>query len=162
MLLSPEHKDDSSVEPSLAETNGDGPEEASSPSSTFYDKNRSFFDSISCEALDKNGSVVHLTLEHFHRYSYYYGNKLINLMKDHHFCLNVILFSFSCLSLFCGRNRPNWREERKLNIETFGPRSANNFGYWYRGGRGRGYGRGMNNYGMDNGYHPRGGYNYRG
>ena len=40
--------------------------------------------------------------------------------------------------------RPNWREERKLNVETFGARSASMYGRrgGYRGGRYRG-GRGM-------------------
>ena len=42
--------------------------------------------------------------------------------------------------------KPNWREERKLNAETFGVSAySRNRGYYgYRGGRGRGGGRGYN------------------
>lgn len=51
--------------------------------------------------------------------------------------------------LFSGSSRPDWREERKINVETFGVRSSSQFGRrggyrgvsgGYRGGRGRGGG----------------------
>ncbi|ELT99954.1 hypothetical protein CAPTEDRAFT_223725 [Capitella teleta] len=68
-------------------------------------------------------------------------------------------------------NRPNWREERKLNSETFGVSGSYRRGYNYRGGRGgRGGGGGFNRGGYnrggynnrDGGYQPReGGYNNR-
>ena len=54
----------------------------------------------------------------------------------------------SFLSFFRENTKPNWREERKLNAETFGVRSASHYnrrgGYrgGYRGSRGRGGGRG--------------------
>lgn len=54
---------------------------------------------------------------------------------------------FSCWDVCCvasATTRPNWREERKLNVETFGARSASQFSRrgGYRGIRGRG-GRGL-------------------
>lgn len=55
----------------------------------FYDKTKSFFDNISCEASDRSKGIT---------------------------------------------NRPNWREERRLNTETFGTSGYRR----YRGGRGRG------------------------
>lgn len=58
----------------------------------FYDKAKSFFDNISCEATDRAKGA---------------------------------------------NNRPNWKEERKLNAETFGVRSASQFSRrGYRGSRG--------------------------
>ncbi|GAB6021064.1 Protein LSM14 A [Chamberlinius hualienensis] len=93
---------------------------------TCYDKTKSFFDSISCEALERNKG---------------------------------------------GFKRPDWRQERKLNVETFGVatnyrrggfrgrggyRGRGGGGGGYRGGRGRGRGgQGMQGYGRS-GYYGRG------
>lgn len=48
------------------------------------------------------------------------------------------------MCLFRANAKPNWREERKLNAETFGVRSASQYNRrgGYRGYRGRGGGRG--------------------
>lgn len=71
-------------------------EEEEEDDEIFYDKSKSFFDNISCEATERAKG------------------------KD---------------------NRPNWREERKVNAETFGISST-----YRRGGyRGRGGGRGFGN-----------------
>lgn len=94
---------------------------------TCYDKTKSFFDSISCEALERNKGAF---------------------------------------------KRPDWRQERKLNVETFGVatnyrrgafrgrggyRGRGGGGGGYRGGRGRGRGgQGMQGYGGRSGYYGRG------
>jgi protein LSM14 len=105
-----------------AEHDGGGPpsadEEEEEDTTMYYDKTKSFFDNISCEASERaKGS----------------------------------------------NNRPNWREERKLNAETFGLRSASQYNRrgGYRGNRGRGGGgRGDGSRGYGG---PRGGRgNYRG
>lgn len=97
------------------EASADEEEEAEEEPPIFYDKAKSFFDSISCEALDKSRG---------------------------------------------GGGRPNWKEERKMNTETFGVPGTS---YNRRGGRGRGgrgyYGRGRGG-GWNSGY--RGGMGYRG
>lgn len=90
----------------------------------FYDKSKSFFDNISCEATDRAKGTS---------------------------------------------SRPNWREERKLNVETFGVRSATQFNRRsYRGNRGyRSGGRGGGDVGFSgarrggdkNGYSFNYGYN---
>lgn len=106
-----------SVEPKSTDANSIG---------TCYDKTKSFFDTISCEALERNKGAF---------------------------------------------KRPDWRQERKLNVETFGV--ATNYrrgafrgrggyrgrggGGGYRGGRGRGRGgQGMQGYGGRSGYYGRG------
>lgn len=96
-------------------------EEEEEEEHVYYDKSKSFFDSISCESLDRAK-----------------GNS----------------------------NRTSWREERKLNVETFGTSDLRrgygrgfrgNRGYNnYRGGRGRGGG-GYRGRGGYQGYAPRGG-----
>lgn len=89
----------------------------------YYDKQKSFFDSISCDATDRAKG---------------------------------------------GNQRPNWREERKLNAETFGVSAySRNHYYGYRGGRGRGGRGGYNSRGGGmrggrGGYQNRGGNGYRG
>lgn len=99
------------------------PEEAKSDSPVkppCYDKSRSFFDSISCEAVERSK-----------------GNT----------------------------QRTDWRQERKLNAETFGLPFNQRRGGYHRGGGGggRGYygGRGGGNGGYyrqnNDGYQPRGG-----
>ena len=52
--------------------------------------------------------------------------------------------SFLWWCVVSATTRPNWREERKLNVETFGARSASQYSRrgGYRGGRMRG-GRGL-------------------
>jgi len=82
-------------------------EEEDEEEEIFYDKSKSFFDNISCEATERAKG------------------------KD---------------------TRPNWREERKINAETFGISSTYRRG-GYRG-RGRGYG---NNRGYRGGRGGRGG-----
>jgi len=44
-----------------------------------------------------------------------------------------------CTRVLSATTRPNWREERKLNVETFGARSASMYSrrVGYRGSRGR-------------------------
>jgi len=73
----------------------------------YYDKNKSFFDNISCEATER-------------------------------------------------AKGPSWREERKLNTETFGVGSTNY--YRHRGYRGRGGYRGYRGGGGGGGYRGRGGF----
>ena len=67
------------------------------------------------------------------------------------------------LGVPCRRSiRPNWKEERRVNTETFGQPSVRRGGY-YRGGRGGGGYRGGGNYnsGGSNYYRgQRGGYNH--
>ncbi|XP_060595713.1 protein LSM14 homolog A-like isoform X2 [Ruditapes philippinarum] len=80
----------------------------------FYDKSKSFFDNISCEATDRAKGK---------------------------------------------QSRPSWKEERKLNVETFGTSDPR------RGFRGRGGFRGNRGYNNYNGYRGRGrggGGGYRG
>lgn len=88
-------------------------EEEEESGEVFYDKAKSFFDNISCEATERE--------------------------KGH-------------------RERPNWREERKTNTETFGAAAAmrrggrgrggfRGRGGGFRGGRGRGFGGGGGGYG---------------
>ncbi|XP_046397269.1 protein LSM14 homolog B isoform X3 [Ischnura elegans] len=97
-------KDDSGNETGI----GEGEQEEESEV-IFYDRTKSFFDNISCEAVERS--------------------------KGH-------------------SQRTDWRQERKLNSETFGVASARRGGY-----RGRGY---YGNRGMGNMY-GRGGYRgYRG
>ncbi|KAG8222464.1 hypothetical protein J437_LFUL002199 [Ladona fulva] len=97
-------KDDSGNETAI----GEGEQEDESDV-IFYDKSKSFFDNISCEAVERS--------------------------KGH-------------------SQRTDWRQERKLNSETFGVASARRGGY-----RGRGY---YGNRGMGNMF-GRGGYRgYRG
>jgi protein LSM14 len=94
----------------------------------FYDKSKSFFDQISCEALERSKGKV---------------------------------------------QRVDWRQERKLNTETFGVsqnyrrggyRGRGGYGYGYRGGygqrQGQNYNRNYNN--PQGGYSSRGGYNQMG
>ncbi|KAL4234341.1 Protein LSM14 A [Mactra antiquata] len=90
----------------------------------FYDKSKSFFDNISCEATDRAKGK---------------------------------------------QSRPSWKEERKLNVETFGtsdPRRGFRGRGGYRGNRGynnyngyRGRGRGGGGGSGGGGYRGRGGYN---
>ncbi|XP_071540706.1 protein LSM14 homolog B-A isoform X4 [Panulirus ornatus] len=103
-----EKKDDSGHETA----GGDDVEEHAS----FYDKNKSFFDSISCEAIERSKGKS---------------------------------------------QRPDWRLERKINVETFGVSSARR-GYYPRG-RG-GYYRGgyYRNYNYNQGYYRAGSSVYRG
>ncbi|KAG7162084.1 LSM14 B-like [Homarus americanus] len=84
--------------------------------STFYDKSKSFFDSISCEAIERSKGKS---------------------------------------------QRPDWRLERKINVETFGVSSARR-GYYPRG-RG-GYYRGgyYRTYNYNQGYYRGGSGGYRG
>jgi len=56
-------------------------------------------------------------------------------------CFVVIVLHLLLYYAVSATTRPNWREERKLNVETFGARSASQYGRrggYYRGGRGRG------------------------
>ncbi|RXG51868.1 Protein LSM14-like protein B, partial [Armadillidium vulgare] len=85
-------KDDSGHETA---TTGDESEDSSS-SSAYYDKTKSFFDSISCEALERSKGKS---------------------------------------------QRSDWRQERKINVQTFGVATARR-GYYPRGGRGGYYNRG--------------------
>jgi len=84
-------------------------EEEDEEDEIFYDKSKSFFDNISCEATERAKG------------------------KD---------------------TRPNWREERKMNAETFGISSTYRRGGGYRGRGGRGFG---NNRGFRGGGRGRGG-----
>jgi len=101
------------------ETAGGEDVEDAQPDPIFYDKAKSFFDSISCEAIERSKGKS---------------------------------------------QRPDWRLERKTNVETFGVSSARR-GYFPRGGRGYyrggqgGYYRNYNNY---NNYNNQGYYNNRG
>ncbi|KAK7070818.1 Protein LSM14 A [Halocaridina rubra] len=80
--------------------------EESEEHSAFYDKSKSFFDSISCEAIER----------------------------------------------IKGKSqRPDWRLERKINVETFGVSSARR-GYYPRG-RGGYYRGGYRNYNYNQGYY---------
>jgi len=100
-----------------AEVNGEKPPavvDSDEDEPEYYNKTKSFFDNIGCEASDRaSGKSI----------------------------------------------RPNWREERKVNTETFGQPNIRRGGY-YRGGH-RGYrgggGGGYNNY--RGGHNQRGGYN---
>lgn len=99
-------KDDSGNE------TGAGEHEHEDEEVVCYDKTKSFFDSISCEAIERAKGK---------------------------------------------QQRTDWRQERKLNTETFGVGSTRRGGYNRRGGY---YNRGPNNYRSNNQY--RGGNNYRG
>ncbi|XP_064118835.1 protein LSM14 homolog A-like isoform X2 [Macrobrachium nipponense] len=98
-----EKKDDSGHE------TGTG-DESTEDHSTFYDKSKSFFDSISCEAIERSKGKS---------------------------------------------QRPDWRLERKINVETFGVSSARR-GYFPRG-RGGYYRGGYRNYNYNQGYYRGGG-----
>ena len=72
----------------------------------------------------------------------------------------MLAFLDICSLFFASRSgaRPNWKEERKLNAETFGVRSTSQYNRRnYRGGRGGYRGRGGNEGGMGH----RGGYGGR-
>lgn len=99
-------KDDSGNE------TGAGDHEPEEDDVQCYDKTKSFFDNISCEAMERAKGK---------------------------------------------QQRTDWRQERKLNTETFGVGSTRRGGYNRRGGY---YNRGPNNYRGNNQY--RGGNNYRG
>lgn len=81
-----------------------------SEENAFYDKTKSFFDSISCEAIERSKGKS---------------------------------------------QRPDWRLERKINVETFGVSSARR-GYYPRG-RGGYYRGGYRNYNYNQGYYRGGG-----
>lgn len=94
--------DSSKVNGEKTVENGEGGEE---DDECFYDKSKSFFDNISCEASDRAKGK---------------------------------------------QSRPSWKEERKLNAETFGTSDPR------RGYRGRGGFRGNRGYNNYNGYRGRG------
>ncbi|XP_068248207.1 protein LSM14 homolog car-1 isoform X3 [Palaemon carinicauda] len=98
-----EKKDDSGHE------TGTG-DESTEDHSAFYDKSKSFFDSISCEAIERSKGKS---------------------------------------------QRPDWRLERKINVETFGVSSARR-GYFPRG-RGGYYRGGYRNYNYNQGFYRGGG-----
>ncbi|XP_066966836.1 protein LSM14 homolog car-1 isoform X1 [Macrobrachium rosenbergii] len=98
-----EKKDDSGHE------TGTG-DESTEDHATFYDKSKSFFDSISCEAIERSKGKS---------------------------------------------QRPDWRLERKINVETFGVSSARR-GYFPRG-RGGYFRGGYRNYNYNQGYYRGGG-----
>ena len=111
----------------------------------FYDKTKSFFDSISCEALERE--------------------KGLELSTTHYSAKS------SCVHRLCYcrlSSRPDWKAERKLNTETFGVGSSRyygNRGYrrggnYHRGGgyQSRGYRGGGNRRGYRGGH--RGGGNF--
>lgn len=100
-------KDDSGNE------TGAGDHEPEEDDVQCYDKTKSFFDNISCEAMERAKGK---------------------------------------------QQRTDWRQERKLNTETFGVGSTRRGGYNRRGGY---YNRGPNNY-RGNNHQYRGGNNYRG
>lgn len=112
VLIAEEKKEDSGNE--TGEGNVESEEQEESP--IFYDRAKSFFDNISCEASERSKGKI---------------------------------------------QRTDWRQERKLNLDTFGVASSRR-GYRSRGGYyGRGYNRGYyGNYGSYNrGYNS--GYNSR-
>ena len=137
-----------------------GKEEEEEP---FYDKKSSFFDRISCEALEsKDGRKVVtppaclLLLLYAHRFRFSLS------------CLLFVSFLNVCFTYILFQGRPDWKKERETNQETFGPSALRQFGFrGFRGGvrggynqgfRGRGYGgynRGYNggygNYGQNRG-----------
>ncbi|XP_064639989.1 protein LSM14 homolog car-1-like isoform X2 [Lineus longissimus] len=100
------------------ETNSQVSEDEEEEEPVCYNKTKSFFDSISCEATERAKGV---------------------------------------------HTRPNWREERKINSETFGVNSTKEFNRhrFSRGGRGRGgYQQGYRGRGRGRGYgggRPQGG-----
>lgn len=97
-------KDDSGNETGI----GEGETESEDADAVFYNKAKSFFDNISCEAIERSKGRL---------------------------------------------QRIDWRQERKLNSETFGVSMARRGNF--RGGRGSYYGGGgyNNNYNRGGGYH---------
>ncbi|KAL1451797.1 hypothetical protein WDU94_006141 [Cyamophila willieti] len=110
-------QDDSGNETGVGETDHDD------PADKFYDKTKSFFDNISCEAVERSKGAF---------------------------------------------QRTDWRQERKMNSETFGVAATRRGGGGYRGrggfyygGGGRGYNHHRNHYNNQGRNNNRGGYGPR-
>lgn len=93
----------------------------------YYDKSKSFFDDISCDAKERAEAKKSRSVVHTRR-------------------TPVLMFFFTDGSGPCSADyRRKHQEEKKLNLETFGEISVDIVGRNSRGGIGGGGGRGRNN-----------------